>query len=129
MQAETPFVRSYMDWLAHHEFGQGHRPFLFGGAPPADLSPQSPDYWLDLWTRTHEALADEMHEREIFVCYEDLCTDRQVWARLTLRLGLPLVVRPDFSLPPGQPDRFDPSRLARAEAVYQELRTRASARD
>ncbi|GGB97041.1 hypothetical protein GCM10011494_14390 [Novosphingobium endophyticum] len=127
MQGETPFVRSYMDWLAHHEFGQGHRPFLFGGGPPGDLAPQSPDYWLEMWTRTHEALAGDVHERNVFVCYEELCTNADVWNRLTWRLDLPRTARPDFSLARKQADAFDPARLRRAEAVYQELRLRASA--
>ena len=38
MQSEDPFVKTYMDWLAHHEFGLGHKPFRFdaGTAEPRD---------------------------------------------------------------------------------------------
>ena len=28
-KAKDPFVKTYMDWLAHHEFGLGHKPFRF----------------------------------------------------------------------------------------------------
>ena len=50
MQADDPFVKEYMDWLAHHEFGLGHKPFRFPSTqnlPSGDLD--SLDYWLDLW--------------------------------------------------------------------------------
>ena len=29
MQGDDPFVLEYMNWLAHHEFGLGHKPFNF----------------------------------------------------------------------------------------------------
>ncbi|HKT86350.1 MAG TPA: sulfotransferase [Novosphingobium sp.] len=122
MQEESPFVRSYMDWLGHHEFGQGHRPFLFGGGPPRDLSPELPDYWLDTWTRAHEALTAQADERSLFVCYEDLCADPSVWKGLTRRLGL-AAAKPDFAISRAAPsDRFDPARMWRAEEVYARLR-------
>ena len=40
MQADDPFVKEYMDWLAHHEFGLGHKPFRFASTqdlPNGDL--------------------------------------------------------------------------------------------
>lgn len=123
MQEEAPFVRSYMDWLGHHEFGQGHRPFLIGGGPPPGLSPESPSYWLDLWTRTHEALAGQIHERHLFVCYEDLCRDPAVWEGLTRRLGLAEPVKPDFTISQAaSSDEFEPGMLWRAEEIYARLR-------
>lgn len=125
MQEKSPFVRSYMDWLGHHEFGQGHRPFLFGGGPPADLSPETPDYWLDTWIRAHEALAAPEHEGHVFVCYEDLCSDPAVWERLTGRLGLTEPARPDFAVSRAPHcDQFDARRMWRAEEAYARLRQR-----
>jgi hypothetical protein len=126
MQKENPFVRSYMDWLAHHEFGLGHRPFLFSGKAPSDLSQASPDYWLDLWTRTHEALTEGLSERDITVCYEDLCSDETAWIDLTRRLKLAEPVAPEFSAAESDTSElFDPQRLKRAEAIYEQLRLTA----
>lgn len=126
MQKKEPFVRSYMDWLAHHEFGLGHRPFLFGGKAPPDLPPCSPDYWLDLWTRTHEMLAESLSERDITVCYEDLCSDQAVWISLTRRLKLADPRAPEFSTAEtGTSELFAPERLKRAEAVYEQLKLTA----
>lgn len=119
MQDDSPFVRSYMDWLAHHEFGQGHRPFLFRGAAKSDLTPDSPDYWLDLWIGVHEVLAGQVHERHLFVCYEELCADDDVWGQLAERLDLPRPVKPEFSQPQAvSTEHFDPGMLRRAEAIY-----------
>lgn len=127
MQAESRFVRRYMDWLAHHEFGQGHRPFGFGGGPQADLSPECPDYWLDIWIRTHAALIDEPHERNHWVCHEDLCTNEETWALLARRLCLTDAGKPDFILSQTtQPDQFDAGKLRRAEAIYDDLRQMAA---
>lgn len=122
MQAESPFVRNYMDWLGHHEFGLGHRPFLFGGSPDGDLSPVSPDYWLDLWIRTHKALLEQPVERRHWVCYEDLCTNDEVWAQLARRLGLAEARKPDFALSRTSPADFDRGKLQQAEAIYTRLR-------
>ena len=33
MQQDDPFVKTYMDWLAHHEFGLGQKPFKFTRKP------------------------------------------------------------------------------------------------
>ena len=71
MQADDSFVKEYMDWLAHHEFGLGHKPFRFPSTqdlPSGDLD--SLDYWLDLWINHYrEALHLDAH-RLHFVSYE-----------------------------------------------------------
>lgn len=127
MQADSPFIRSYMDWLGHYEFGRGHRPFLFGGSSNGDLSPESPDYWLDLWIRTHEALMEQPVERRHWVCYEDLCTNGEVWAQLARLLGLTDPPKPNFALSRTSPMDFDRGKLGQAEAIYTRLRRAAGA--
>lgn len=68
MQAVDPFVRTYMDWLAHHEFGGGHKPFRFGSDPAAG-DPDTLDYWLDRWTDYYrQALKVDGH-RLLFVSH------------------------------------------------------------
>ena len=41
MQADDPFVLEYMDWLAHHEFGLGQKPFHF---PSTQKMPAGPHH-------------------------------------------------------------------------------------
>lgn len=89
MQDEDPFVRSYMTWLAHHEFGHDHRPFRFGDEPPAPASgPDGPDHWLALWTATYGWLERTAPAEAVFVCYEELCGDPGVWSRLAGMAGV-----------------------------------------
>ncbi|WP_260925793.1 sulfotransferase [Novosphingobium sp. 9] len=122
MQAENPFVRRYMDWLVHREFGSGHRPFRFGDRLPEDLTPDQPDYWLEIWMRVHTALVEQASGQMVFVCYEDLCSDPAVWQGIAQRLGLE-TGRPDFSASTVPVDLlFDPARLARACALYADMR-------
>lgn len=125
MQRRSRFVRSYMDWLVHHEFGLGHRPFRIGKPAPG-LTPEQPDYWLDTWIRVHTMLAEHDDPRCLFVGYEDLCRDPGVWTALRDRLELPATgAAPDFSAgTAGSRDAFDPALLARAEALYEQLMRR-----
>jgi hypothetical protein len=81
-QHDDSFVRSYMTWLVHHEFGLDHRPFKFDNHSAARASAypsDSIDYWLELWCETYEWLENSAPNNAIFVCYEDLCSDVQVW--------------------------------------------------
>jgi hypothetical protein len=91
MQAADHFVRSYMGWLAHHEFGHDHRPFRFGEDGPTRESSRDTDtieYWLELWCKTYEWLERSAPKDAVFVCYEDLCGDTEVWRRLVKIAGI-----------------------------------------
>jgi hypothetical protein len=84
-QQEHPFVRSYMTWLGHHEFGLDHRPFRFSEAGAGRLAAHRPDrleYWLEIWCQTYDWLAKSAPRDAVFVCYEQLCQDTAVWKRL-----------------------------------------------
>lgn len=83
------FTRDYMTWLAHHEFGVTHRPFLFGGAPAGD--PATLDYWLRLWIAVHTDLGAAAAElpNAFLVPHEDLSRDPRIWAAVCQRIGTP----------------------------------------
>lgn len=90
-QVEDRFVRSYMTWLVHHEFGHDHRPFRFGEDGPTRASLYDIDtieYWLDIWCATYEWLERSAPEDAIFVCYEYLCSGTEVWSRLAKIAGI-----------------------------------------
>jgi hypothetical protein len=91
-QREDAFVREYMTWLAHHEFGLDHRPFQFdsdGRERLVHLDPDGIDYWLELWCQVYSWVERTAPEDAILVCYEDLCHDHAVWQRLAARCGVP----------------------------------------
>ena len=91
LQAEDSFTRAYMTWLAHHEFGLEHRPFR-SSAPedfvPSSFDPDAIEYWLELWCSAYDWLMETAPDGTIFVCYEDLCSKPETWARLADLAGI-----------------------------------------
>ena len=97
-QSDDGFTRAYMGWLGHHEFGGDHRPFRFDAAGAARLAagdPKGDAYWLELWTQVYGWLERSAPEDAIFVCYEDLCADPQVWAALGTPGAAELLLLPE----------------------------------
>lgn len=90
MQADDPFVRAYMRWLGHHEFGQGHQPLATGTQNLQGLVPQQPGYWLAYWLgiyenlwQTYLALPAECQSRIVWLAHERMCgSPEQELARL-----------------------------------------------
>lgn len=85
IQTNDSFVKSYMTWLVHHEFGLTHRPFQYkqdevDSAIPLDSGTYN--YWLNLWLASYEWIDKTAPSDAIFVCYEDLCTDPRVWENI-----------------------------------------------
>ena len=135
LQGEDRFARSYMKWLAHHEFGLEHRPFWLESERPFQGSAHSTssiNYWLETWLRTYGWLRDNRPAGSILVCYEDLCSNPAEWRRILERLGV--VQTSDRQEQPFQraEDKevsgLDASLVAQTHALYSELR-QASARD
>lgn len=75
-QAEDRFARSYMGWLAHHEFGLDHLPFCFA-APYMDASlvPEDVNYWLDYWNAVYCHVLARGELRFNLVSHDALCAD------------------------------------------------------
>ena len=92
LQDQDVFVRSYMTWLAHHEFGREHRPFWFDNGKAFEASRyQASDinYWLEAWLRAYGWVRDNRPENGLFVCYEDICSDPALWNRILEWLAIP----------------------------------------
>jgi Sulfotransferase family len=83
-QRDDAFVLQYMTWLGHHEFGLGHRPFVFDGQRPTG-DPGTLAYWVDLWCNVYSALLARHKGEVTFVSYDRLCTDAGVWKDLAER--------------------------------------------
>lgn len=89
-----PFTQRYMTWLAHHEFGEDHRPFEWGAAVSGEYRPTELSYWLAQWIGVYRFLMtqiSENDERRVFVCYELLCErSLDVWSGICKLLDIPL---------------------------------------
>ena len=151
-QKANRFIRQYMGWLAHHEFGLDHLPFAF--AKPhmtTGLQHDDPNYWLDYWCAVHQQIlllqADNVH----LVNYDTLCAQParvlgQVFKTLALQVDAAVLAKmiraaPSAGVPAAQPhrlerrtsetqglilappDEFSPDVLQRAHAVHRALCT------
>ena len=128
MQGGDPFVKEYMDWLAHHEFGLGHKPFRFPSSqelPSGDLD--SLDYWIKLWINHYrEALTLDPHNLH-FVAYETYCAAPQdVLQRIVSSAGLDADVPAyeAYSKVREIEGNVNPTHLAQARQLYAEMVSR-----
>ena len=132
MQTEDPFVKSYMDWLAHHEFGQGHKPFRFGDASVRDSASDEDldrlEYWLDRWIEYYEhALAVDPHG-VLFVAHETWSGRPSEVLEAVMSAVDATGERPTLEPHTRQrtvEEKVDGGRLMRAEALYGRLMERA----
>lgn len=126
-QRTDRFVRQYMDWLGHHEFGSGHKPFRFpSDPPPTHTDPHEIDYWLHHWTAAYRWALKHRKLGLDFVCYERLCEH----PRSVLNAALERADRPPYGGDTGIAGRApadsvhgdcDPGLLDQAGAVYRVL--------
>ena len=145
-QKEHPFIRRYMDWLGHFEFGLGHRPFAFA-KPFMDpgLRPENLNYWLDYWNAVHQYILKKAAHNLQLVNYETLCAQPsrvlgEVFETVALQADVTILanlvraaapskprgLEPRTSEPPNfLPDahtEFDPALLQRAHTAHAALR-------
>jgi hypothetical protein len=127
-QEKDRFTLNYMNWLSHHEFGLGRRPFVFKGEELPKGNPGELDYWLQQWLKVYRNLLPLCGGNVVPVAYEDLAgEDASVWQRLfeLLHLG----PAPSEN-PMHRPRRYDVksanNKLAEeANFIYDQLRERS----
>ena len=125
---DSGFTRRYMGWLAHHEFGPGHRPFVLAGEKPLGNPEHDLDYWLQVWIATYQHLLDQAPAQVFFVSYERLCQETErTWPRLCAAIDLPPTDPGEALRPPRPTETADvqSSLRDRAESLHSELLTRA----
>jgi len=88
LQIQDPFIKNYMRWLGHHEFGLDHRPFHFNSDDVPQFSTDSLEYWLNLWCKTYDWLERTAPDSIVFVSYEDLCLNENTWRSIADAAGI-----------------------------------------
>ncbi len=121
---ENKFSRKYMSWLAHHEFGSDHRPFVFSDYNNP-YAPESLNYWLYLWIHVYGWLQENHPSNTLFCSYENLCRSGDTsWTRIAVKTGIdadgpvfePLVLRESRIT-----ETVDAELVADAHALYDKL--------
>lgn len=118
---EDQFIRKYMKWLVHREFGPDHMSFAFPKVSVEGLNPSDMDYWLELWMGVYQSLfsAYADYENVSFVCYETLTSQGSAWLSLCETLGLPKTAASGFEN--RHPD-FDGSQTDSFTDFYHQMR-------
>ncbi|WP_299520388.1 sulfotransferase domain-containing protein [Winogradskyella sp.] len=71
-QHDDDFIKTYMDWLGHHEFGGNHKVFSFEEDPKKiEHSKDSLNYWLAVWLNYYNYLTTLDDSEFILLEYED----------------------------------------------------------
>jgi len=125
MQADDSFVLEYMDWLGHHEFGLGHKPFAFEGKEPPKGDPSTLDYWLGIWLNYYQRALELKDDKIQFIAYEDFCLKPEFYLK---RLAHDFSVSAEGLNPQGfnnnrkLPEAQNDALVKKARALYQALR-------
>lgn len=89
------FIREYMDWLGHHEFGSNHKYFRFPESKiNGKYSKESINYWLNIWMNYYSQIpAIAKDKNVILVSYEDFLNEptgliHSLEKQIGLELGL-----------------------------------------
>jgi len=87
-QNEDTFVRDYMKWIGHSEFGLDYKMIH----PSNLLYPNEKEFnhWLEQWYLTYKSVLElsVKHEEFYLIGYESLCNDPKVWVNVKDLLGI-----------------------------------------
>jgi len=81
MQTKDSFVRDYMGWLGHHEFGATHKAFYFGkefSIFNTEYTSDNVNYWLATWINTYQYILKKAPSESIFFSFEEFCHSPEV---------------------------------------------------
>lgn len=121
-QRKDKFIRDYMDWIGHREFGLSYCPIKIRGMSHKD--PNLLNHWLEQWHFLYSNLFRNFKEQKnfIFVCYESLCSDDSVWIKL--KDIIEIEKKYDFNFVESRKDiiqDFDPKLYGKCFKQYNEL--------
>ena len=129
-QAEDPFIRRYMSWLGHYEFGPGHKPLQVKGALTRYRDPEKIEYWLQQWYNEYTFILRELENsagETLCISYELFCFETTaMWQALCNRLALGDAYPPDMraKVRDDISPCSDQALLAETKAIYAKLTDR-----
>jgi hypothetical protein len=126
IQNRDKFIKKYMSYLAHYEFGLDHRPFIFSKNHYFDQNKNSISYWLEQWINTYSYLIQEkflQRKNIIYVNYEHLCKNpRSVLDYINSQTNLKLIQgQNQFRLKYEKLDIKDNLNIDKANKIFEKL--------
>jgi hypothetical protein len=122
LQTNDKFIRHYMDWIGHSEFGLSYRPIK--SEKLLHENPHSIEHWLEQWFLVYSDLNRNFRDKDnvIFVCYESLCSDQDSWAHIKKSIGIRDDYDFEFSISTKSIDlEIDRALYDRCKEIYTEL--------
>ena len=134
LQTDDAFVTAYMRWLAHYEFGLGHKPLMTGTQYLQGMNPNQPNYWLAYWLGLYEnlwqtftSMPADQRTRILWISHERMCqAPKEELGRLFSFAKIDKSAEPFTAmLRPAEirdlTDRFDPNLIERARNLHREI--------
>ena len=121
-QEEDPFIKDYMDWLGHHEFGQGQRPFVLNDVGAQGGDPNDINYWLERWINYYSQVS--IGNNTFVLTYEDFLAEPKstlTFISSTLGINLNLANTKNFDKVPVSVALVNEALLSDANALYKKL--------
>ncbi|MCP4598046.1 sulfotransferase [Neptuniibacter sp.] len=124
-QAKDPFVRKYMKWLSHNEFGIDKKRMNPEGVAFSYEDKEDLNYWLEEWIAVYSYILEisDQHESILPISYELLCEETEIyWPQLLNKLSLVTSTYPELSLSSAPTEMaVDSELLKKAEEIYFQL--------
>ena len=124
-QEGDPFIKDYMDWLGHHEFGSGQRPFVLNGVGTQNGDPNDINYWLERWMNYYSQVS--IGKNTFALTYEDFLAEPKLtltFISSTLGISVNLVGTKNFDKNPVSVGHVNEALLSDANALYKKLTSR-----
>lgn len=125
-QNNDTFVRNYMKWIGHSEFGMDYRMIH-----PSDLLyPDEMDFnhWLEQWYLTYNSVLEfsTKHKEFYMIRYESLCSNPKVWVNIEDLLEINQNIRFQFTETKKViEEKFDNNLSDRCYRLYESLASKA----
>lgn len=122
-QEEDKFIKKYMDWIGHTEFGKGYKPIFDENLTFHDFLDLN--HWLEQWKLVYSKCIDYRELPNVnFICYESLCADDMVWERVLNKAKIMKKYKFNFELSQKKISlSYNQSLLAECEEIYNKLST------
>ena len=84
LQKKDIFLKEYMNYLGHWEFGENKKPFIYDENQYLELTSldaKTIKYWMKQWIFTYDWILKNLSSNEYpnirLICYEELCTNKR----------------------------------------------------
>jgi len=127
-QSDDPFVKTYMNWLGHYEFGLNQKVFDFGEPKLWENHKKDTlNYWIEIWINYYQYVLSLPQDDKLYLIdYEDLLkSPEKLKAKLGEILDVHLIIEDQNKFePPNIRQKklpVDNQILTRADRIFDEL--------